>query len=180
MSSQIKNRRCSSEPSPEQSENLTPPVIWFRSANHNRTSNATDRLNCQRSNRGPKKFFTCRAFLLRTRLGQAHAIGNIVAEHDQQRTEQHAEARPSSRRSWPPAPPLAAAAPIVAALAEVASAAGSAASTPNVKTFPGFVRSSAPSTNARTCSCNNFRPRESRCFTASSVNSKFCATVSMD
>ena len=68
---------------------------------------------------------------------------------------------------------------LTAALAESESP-GNEASTATVKALPGFVRSSAPSTNARTCSCKSFRPRDSRCFTASSLNSKLAATVSMD
>ena len=75
--------------------------------------------------------------------------------------------------------PLAAAA-TVAAFAEVASVIGSAASTPSVNVWPGFVRSNAPSTKAKTCSCNNFRPRDNLCFTLSSVSSNFSATTSMD
>ena len=75
--------------------------------------------------------------------------------------------------------PWAAVAPTVAALAVIASS-GKAATTPRVKALFGAVFSKAPSTNARTCSCNNFRPRERRCFTASSLNSKLAATASMD
>src|SRR2546429_7107563 len=53
--------------------------------------------------------------------------------------------------------PCAAATPIPAALAGVAIA-GSAASTPSVKTRPGVLRESAPSTKESTRSCKILRP----------------------
>ncbi len=74
---------------------------------------------------------------------------------------------------------LTAVAPIVAALADPANT-GKAASTANVKVFPGLVRSRAPSTKASSDSWTSLRPRDRRCFTASSVRSSAAATFSTD
>ncbi len=49
-----------------------------------------------------------------------------------------------------------------------------------VNAWFGTVWRNAPSTNACTCSCNNFRPRESRCRAASSDKFMISATRSME
>src|SRR5208282_6095175 len=85
------------------------------------------------------------ALFVRVRDVEVHAIAEVVAKENQQRSYKSAPNKPIAPAALAVALPLAAVAPSVAALAEIVSA-GSAARTPSVKTFPGFVRSSAPST----------------------------------
>ena len=79
-------------------------------------------------------------------------------------------------------PDLAIAAPLPATPAPAAAieVAGSMARTAFEKRWSGAVRLNVPSTNATTSSCSSLRPRESRCRTASSVNSNSAATRSTD
>ena len=75
------------------------------------------------------------------------------------------------------APLFAAVVPSVAAVAEPAIS-GNEAITHSVKVLPGVLCPSATSTNSATCSCSSLRPRERRCFAASSEISSACATRS--
>ena len=79
-----------------------------------------------------------------------------------------------------PAPLLATAPAVSAALAVEAEIIGNATITATVNAAPGRVRVSVDSTTVASSSRNTARPRESRCFTASSESSSASATSATD